>query len=68
MTTKIQSVGHVTRDLSFEQLAESHVNKRLGWQPRTPSHREAWRGLRKDQVATHRLSHLRHRLLLNTDI
>jgi hypothetical protein len=43
MTTIIHSVSRVTSAGSSEELAESRVNKLLGWQPRTPSYR--WEGL-----------------------
>jgi hypothetical protein len=68
LTRGIHIVIRVTSGLILEELAESHVNKLLRWQPRTPSHREeARRGRRKHQVATHRLSQLRKRFPLNHD-
>jgi hypothetical protein len=39
MTTIIHSVSRVTSTGSSEELAESHVNKLLGWQLRTPIYR-----------------------------
>jgi hypothetical protein len=40
MTTIIHNVNRVTSAGSSKELAESHVKKLLGWQPRTPSNRE----------------------------
>jgi hypothetical protein len=58
----------VTSAGSCEELAESHVDKLFGWQPRTLSHRgEARREPWKHQVATRCLSHLKHKLPLIND-
>jgi hypothetical protein len=55
MTTIIHNVSRVTSAGSSEELAESHVNKTSRLE------------LSKHQVATHRLSYLKHRLPLIND-
>jgi hypothetical protein len=68
MTTIIHNVSRMASACSSEELAEPHVNKVRGCQQRSAELRkERKRELWKHQVATYRLSHLRHRLPLNND-
>jgi hypothetical protein len=68
MTTIIHNVSRVTSAGSSEELAESHVNKtsRLATED-SESLEKTRRELSKDQFATHRPYHLRHRLPLIND-
>jgi hypothetical protein len=56
MTMIANSVSHVISAFSCEELAESHVNKLLGWQPRTPSHRGEARRETQEAPSRHPLS------------
>jgi hypothetical protein len=68
MTTIIHNVCRVTSAGSSEEIAESHVDKttRLATEDSASSEKTG-RELSKHQVATHCLSHLRHRLPLIND-
>jgi hypothetical protein len=68
MTSLIHNVSRGTSALRSEELAESHAYQVLGWQSGTLSHDwEGAEGARKHQVATHRLSRLRHGPPLNRE-
>jgi hypothetical protein len=68
MTTIIHNVSRVTSAGSSEELAESHVNKTFRLATKESEQPSGLGGSYPSIIlATHRLSHLRHRLPLIND-